>query len=122
MGYNIMKRAEVFFKDKLVCEADVANGFFSRLRGLMWKSPIERGLLLMPCSDIHTFCMKERIDVVFLSEEGKVLRFIEAMEKNKMSGMVKGAKNVLELPANTFLNSGANVGDELRFEWKGAKR
>lgn len=93
------RRVKVYSQETYIAQADVADTFFTRFRGLMGQSPIERPLWIAPCADIHTFCMKEPIDVVFLSREGKVLRIIEAMPKNKMSGAVKGAYSVLELPA-----------------------
>lgn len=93
------RRVSAYAQGTCIGEADVADTFFTRLFGLMGRSPIERALWIVPCSDIHTFFMKEPIDAVFLSREGKVLRIIEAMPKNKMSGAVKGAYSVLELPA-----------------------
>ena len=96
-----MGRATVCAPGRPAFFADVADTFFPRLKGLMGKSPIERPLW-MPCADIHTFFMREEIDVVFLSREGSVLRVIEAMGKNKMSGAVRGAHSVLELPAHAL--------------------
>ncbi len=101
-----MKRVRVYADGNPVFEADVADTFFARFRGLMGKSPIERPLWIVPCADIHTFFMKEAIDVMFLSKEGKVLRVAQAMPKNKMSGAVKGGYSVLELPAHTLANKG----------------
>lgn len=94
-----MKQAMVY-ANGIQIKVDVADTFFTRLRGLMGKSPIERPLWIVPCADIHTFFMKEAIDVLFLSKEGSVLRIAEAMPKNRMSGAVKGAYSVLELPAH----------------------
>lgn len=99
-----MKRVNIHIDGKRVLEADVADSFFARFRGLMGKSPIERPLWIVPCSDIHTFFMKEEIDVLFVSKEGRVLRMIETMPKNSMSGAVRGAYGVLELPAHTLRN------------------
>lgn len=97
-----MRRTMAYAPGRSAFFADVADTFFTRLKGLMGKSPIERPLWIVPCADIHTFFMREEIDVVFLSKEGRVLRVIEAMEKNKMSGAVRGAHSVLELPAHAL--------------------
>lgn len=113
-----MKRLNVFKNGALMLEADCADGFFTRLRGLMWKSPIERGLLLEPCADIHTFFMREPIDVVFLSGDGTVLRIIGAMGKNRMSGRVPGAKAVLELPSGEAGELAITVSDRITVERK----
>ncbi|HWQ57931.1 MAG TPA: DUF192 domain-containing protein [Clostridia bacterium] len=100
-----MKGVRVYAKGQFVAEADVADTFFTRFRGLMGQSPIRRALWIVPCADIHTFGMREAIDAVFLAKEGRVLRIIEAMKKNRLSGMVKGAYSVLELPAGTLRNA-----------------
>lgn len=115
-----MKRVEVYINAKWIAEADVADTFFARFLGLMGKSPIERPLWIVPCADIHTFFMKEAIDVVFLSGEGKVLRVIEAMPKNRTSGIVKGAHSVLELPAYTLKNRGPEQIETVEFVKEGA--
>ncbi len=97
-----MKRVQVIINGRPAAKADVADTFFTRFRGLMGRSPIERGMWIVPCADIHTFFMKEEIDVVFLSKQGEALKIVEAMPKNRMSGAIRGAHSVLELPAHTL--------------------
>ncbi len=96
------KKVLISSKQGFLCEADVADTFFARFLGLMGRSPIGRALYIVPCGDIHTFFMKESIDVVFISREGRVLNVIPSMGKNRMSGNVQGAHGVLELPAGAL--------------------
>lgn len=44
-----------------------------RLRGLLWTKPDAAPVVLMGCSAIHTFGMRYRIDVAFVSRSGLVL-------------------------------------------------
>ena len=72
---------------------------FLRLKGLMGEKNISTGLLLRPCAQIHTYFMKEPIDVVYLDRAGRVLSVETAMEPGRMGFYIHGAKTVLELPA-----------------------
>ena len=51
---------------------EVADGVFSRLRGLLGKRDYRGTLLLTRCNDIHTFGMGEPIDVAFVAHDGRV--------------------------------------------------
>lgn len=57
-------------------EADVAETFFERARGLIGRAAPApgRGLLITRCNCIHTFFMKFAIDVTFLDGKGRVVR------------------------------------------------
>ena len=43
--------------------------FFSRLKGFMFERNINKALLFNKCNSIHTFFMKEAIDVIFCDED-----------------------------------------------------
>lgn len=77
-----------------------ADTFMKRFLGLMFKRamPIGHGILLMPCSGIHTCFMRFPIDVIYLSDNYEVLG-IETVGPWRLGRHVKGAKMVLELPA-----------------------
>lgn len=78
-----------------------ASRYFLRLRGLIGRT-LEGvdGLLLTPCAQIHTFFMRFPIDAVYLDAAGKVLHIDRAVPPGRALGAVKGARRVLELPAN----------------------
>lgn len=52
-----------------------ADGFFSRLRGLQCRPPLPagRGLLLIPCSSVHTCFVRGALDLAMLDAEGNVV-------------------------------------------------
>lgn len=74
------------------------------------------GLLLEPCSAIHTFGMAFPIDAIFLNREGIVVHLIPRMKGLRVSRYVFKARSVLELRAGTIQETGTQVGDRLVFE------
>ena len=95
----------------------VADGFWSRLRGFLGRpqpSPGE-GILLTPCDGVHMFGMRFPLDVVFLSDEGRVVHVVEALQPWQRTPRIPAAQAVLELPVGTLGRTGTMVGD--RFGW-----
>lgn len=80
------------------------NTFFSRLIGLMFKKnlPAGSGIVLKPCTQIHTCFMRFNIDVIFLDENLQVLHFIENMKPWRLSPLFLKARYTVELPAGTI--------------------
>lgn len=68
-------------------ELKIADGFFSRLLGLMFKKKLDdnKALLITQCPSIHTFFMRFPISVVFVDEEGKVLKYVKNIKPCRMS-------------------------------------
>jgi len=74
------------------------------------------GLLLRNESAIHTFGMRIAIDVVYLDAHGQVLRADRAMPPLRIGPLVRGVRNVLELPVGTLETSQTSAGDVLDLE------
>ncbi len=93
----------------------LAASAVTRLVGLLNKSSLDagEGLLIRPCSSVHTMFMRFPIDVVFLDPEGKVLRVYTPLKPWRSSRIVRGAKQTLELPAGAVAASDTRVGDRL---------
>ncbi|QEY35682.1 DUF192 domain-containing protein [Caproiciproducens galactitolivorans] len=93
----------------------IADGFLKRLKGLMGKKTLRKGegLLLENCSCIHTCFMRFAIDVVYFSKEYKVL-YVETLPPWRVGRIVKGTKNILELPAHSA--AGLAVGEACTIE------
>lgn len=74
--------------------------FIKRLQGLMFRSslPPDQGLLLSPCSSIHTCFMRFPIDVVYLDNCFTVLGK-ETVVPWRIGKHVKGATMILETAA-----------------------
>ena len=78
----------------------IAKSFFKRLFGLMGKKNIDFGILFPKCNSIHTFFMKENIDIVGLDENNEVIYKYENLPKNKIIKINNNRKktSILELP------------------------
>ena len=47
--------------------------YYSRLKGFMFKKNINNALLFNKCNSIHTFFMKENIDVIMCDKDNNIL-------------------------------------------------
>lgn len=108
----VVRRTEVL----LAQEVEVANTFFSRLLGLMFRKALAqgKGLLLFPCPQIHTCFMRFSIDAVFCDKSGRVLYVKEQMKPWRFGRFVRGSYYTLEL-AGGSLKGSVHPGDELLF-------
>lgn len=80
----------------------VCKSFFSRLKGFMFTRNINRALLFDKCNSIHTFFMKENIDVIMCDNDNKVLFVYRDLPKNKIILPKKGVRKVFETPSEYF--------------------
>jgi hypothetical protein len=91
----------------------IADSYWSRFWGLMGRRTLGEGegLLIEPCSSIHTMFMRFAIDVIFLDEERRVVKI--ATVRPFRAAVGRGSRCVLEVPAGTAERSGLKVGDAL---------
>jgi len=94
-------------------KAGMADSFLTRLRGLLWRRPLQpgEGLYLTGCRSIHMFGMKYAIDAVFLDRAGSVVGVVRALPPGAVSRFYRAAEGCLELPAGTIEATGTQVGD-----------
>jgi len=97
---------------------EVARSFVARGRGLMGRAelPAGTGMLIEPCSSVHSFFMRFPIDVVFADRAHKVVGLAPAMAPNRPYAGAWRARYVVELPAGTIAATGTQVGDVLLVE------
>ena len=71
-----MRRAKI-----LGIDAEVAERFAERLRGLIGRDGLERGrgMLIVRCNCIHTFFMRFPIDATFLDRQGNVVKVVRSI-------------------------------------------
>ena len=93
-----------------------ARTILQRLVGLLKTSSLEanQGLLLSPCSSIHTIGMRYNLDIVFLDKKKKVLKCVSDLKPNRAAGVRKGYY-VLELPSGSVKHNSLSVGDQLNW-------
>lgn len=98
-----------------------ARGFLARLRGLIGRpapNPGE-GLWIDPCAAVHTFGVREALDLVFVSA-CMVVQRVEAAVPPRRVRIGPGARAVLELRAGEAHRIGLRAG--LRLDWERAPR
>ncbi len=105
-------------------EIEVANTFFSRLRGTMFKKKLERGLILKLPSDrsrsgsaIHMFFVRFPLDIIFADKDKKVVDMV-SIDPWKTYTPKKPAKYVIEMEKSTIKSSKTEIGDQLDFTCK----
>lgn len=105
-------------KVKLPMKIKIANSFFSRFAGLMFRSQIaeNEGLLLVPCNSIHMFFMSFSIDAVFLDRQQRVVHLVEHLAPWKMVAPIRSAHATLELPAGSIRKFNLQIGSEIQFQ------
>jgi uncharacterized membrane protein (UPF0127 family) len=97
----------------------VARSFWRRGKGLMFRSDLAAGtgLVIDPCSSIHTFWMRIPIDVLYVDKDGTVLRADQAMKPWRIGPLiVHHGRLVIELPAGTIEQTQTERGDHLRLD------
>ena len=78
------------------------KSFFSRFKGFMFKKNINSSLLFDHCNSVHTFFMRENIDIIMCNNDNIILYYYKNVDKNKIILPKKGVKKVYETPANYF--------------------
>ena len=95
-----------------------AQSFKSRLIGLIGQKNIHHGMFFLECNSIHTFFMKEAIDVIGLNEKNEIIFIEQNVVPNKIIRIQRDMKktSILELPKNT--SNHLKIGETLFFEFK----
>jgi uncharacterized membrane protein (UPF0127 family) len=91
-----------------------AASFGARLIGLIGRSSLARGqgLLIEPCDAIHTLAMRFPIDVLFLDQDGCIVRIDHDVRPWRMR-ICPGAHAVVELACGEALRLGLQCGSIL---------
>ena len=95
---------------------EVADNFFTRGLGLMFRRRFEagQGLWITSCNGIHMFFMNFPIDAVFLDKARRVMKTYRRLPRwVGLVPLVWGADSVLELPAGTVDGLDLKQGDEV---------
>lgn len=103
--------------NQIICQnASIANTVLSRMIGLLLKKSFQNtdGLLLMPCSQIHSIGMKFNFDAVYLDKDYKIIATYNNVEKNRILPYNNLVKSVLELPEGAIQANKLEIGDVLK--------
>lgn len=95
--------------------AEAARTWWSRGKGLLGRRglPDGGGLIIEPCSSIHTWFMAFPIDVAFVAADGRVVRVAHALRPWRFGPLARKVRYVVELPAGALAASGTEPDDYL---------
>lgn len=94
-----MMRTEKFLINGTTLDVEIADNFFGRLRGLMFRQRLDsgRGLLLAPCNSVHMLFMRFAIDVVYLDADLCIKKIVRNLTPWLGMSVCLGAWGALEL-------------------------
>lgn len=83
----------------LATRIDRLTGFLQRAVGLLARSRVQQdeGVWITPCRAIHTIGMHEKIDVIFVDRDDRVLRIESEVAPNRLWLFCRQASGVIEL-------------------------
>lgn len=88
----------------------VMNTFFKRFKGLMFKQEPIKDIYLFPrCSSIHTYFMKQNIDVCIIDKNCCITFIKQNVERGNI--IIKKGYSTLEMPLNTC--NKLKIGDKI---------
>ena len=96
----------------------LADSFWARCRGLIGRAPLVdgEGLCLVPCRAVHMAGMRQSLDVVFATADGRVVALYEHLAPGARTRWHRDAERAIELPAGTIRATGTQAGDHLSWE------
>jgi uncharacterized protein len=96
----------------------LADTLPGRVRGFLFRPPPPEGegILLSPCKAVHMYGVRFPLDVVFISEDGRVVATYRDLAPWRRSRVHGSALHALEIPAGTIRATDTAVGDLLFWE------
>lgn len=94
-----------------------------RRKGLLGRSGLDpaTALVIAPCFSIHTMFMRFDIDVIFVDEDGRVVKVVRDMAPWRIA-LDPTAHAVVELPAGCLRDRQVTVGDRMYLVDSSGKR
>ena len=108
---------KILKNNKIICENVLfANTVIKRLVGLLGRKSFNDidGLLLSPCSQIHSIGMKFEFDALYLDNTYRIVALYEKIGKNRILPYNISVKTVLELPSGSIAKKNLEIGDVLK--------
>lgn len=98
--------------------AGLAKTTLERMKGLLGRTslPEGEGLVISPCTSIHTFWMRFAIDAVFYDRKMRVVSVYKELKPFRVSSWHPFAAGVIEVPSGAACKAGIEAGDQLSFE------
>jgi uncharacterized membrane protein (UPF0127 family) len=93
----------------------VAESRWARARGLLGRPLMQpgQGMMLTGTRAIHTWGMRQVLDVIFIDRQGQVVRTYAGLRPKRFTAWHLRAAYALELPPGTIVATATQVGDTL---------
>lgn len=113
-----MKAVNLTQNTLLSLRTEIADDFFSRLKGLLGREdlPADEALIITRSRSIHMFFMKFSIDAVFIDKNKIVVGLVERIKPFQMSPVFFKAQDVIELPAGKISETKTRLGDKITLQ------
>ncbi len=94
-----------------------ANTLAARGLGVIgWRSFGKlNGLLLTNTNSVHTFFVRFPLDIVFFDKERRVIKLVKNLKPYRISPIVWGGKDVLEMPTGSIEKYSIRLNDIIDF-------
>jgi len=94
---------------------DRLSSFLHRAVGLLARTTLrpDEGVWITSCRAIHTLGMRVSIDVIFVDNDGRVIRVASNVQPNRFALSCKGAQSVVELGSGALREVDVLPGDVL---------
>lgn len=98
----------------LIPRASRTSNFLERLRGLLAKPELEQdqGLIIAPCSSVHTIGMGYPIDIIFLDKDWTIVKIVDSLKPWRLVAS-KAASMVLEMTGGSAQRLNLDTGQTL---------
>ena len=93
----------------------IANNFFTRLAGLMFRKELPKAtvLLLASCNSVHMCFMRFAIDVIYVDQEYRVIKVVKNLKPWIGLSVCRKAWATLEMTAGEAERCGIAIGKKL---------
>jgi uncharacterized protein len=117
-GVVVIRRSRNGQVAEIPLQIKLANTFFSRFRGLMFRAYIPSNYFfqIVPCNSIHMFFMQLQINTIFLNKQNEILKLKKYVSPWTMVWSVAKAHGVLEMHSGTINAHGFEPGDTLKLD------
>lgn len=91
----------------------VASSFLARMVGLLNRDSLSEGegLVITHCQQIHMFCMRFPIDVIFVDKNNVIVGLVKNIRPSAVSPIFWKADRAIELPVATIEKSYSQLND-----------
>jgi len=96
----IIKKKDYNHADSYEMDFAVADSFFTKLKGLMFKKTVSKPMMFFKCKQIHTFFMKIPIDIYYFDKNMMIIDIEENIKPQRIGRYIKNGYGVIETAAN----------------------